>query len=73
METKNPPNATGFVKKSSTRNKKRSFKRKFDRKQACSAPACNDNAENIDWFVGCLMFVFLNVALREMFSTTDAE
>ena len=47
METKNPPNATDFVKKSSTRNKKRSFKRKFDRKQACSAPVCDDNAENI--------------------------
>lgn len=73
METKNTPNATGFVKKSSTKKKKRSFKRKFDGKQACSAPVCDDNAENIDWFVACLMFLFLSVALREMFSTTDAE
>lgn len=73
METKNPPNAADFVKKSSTKNKKRLFKRRFDRKQACSAPACAVNAEYIDWFVGCLMFVFLSVALREMFSTTDAE
>ena len=44
METKNPPNATDFVKKSSTKKKKRSFKRKFDGKQACSAPVCDDNA-----------------------------
>lgn len=73
METKNSPNATDFVKKYSTKKKKRSFKRKFDGKQACSAPVCDDNAENIDWFVACLIFLFLSVALREMFSTTDAE
>lgn len=73
METNNPPNATGFAKKSPARNKRRYPKRKSTRKPVNIDLLNEDDRKAFNYLVACVFIVCAATVLKDLFDTPNAD
>lgn len=73
METNNPPNATGFAKKSPARNKCRYHKRKTAQKPVNLDLLSEDDRKAFNYLVACVFIVCAATVLKDMFDKPNAD